>query len=501
MLSNIKKPTFLIYDYETFGLNPALDRPAQFASIRVNNSLCPVEKKEVFFCQIPNDYLPNPESVLITGITPYDTLSNGLLEPQFAYQISQKFNVPNTCILGYNNISFDDEFSRNIFYRNFYDPYKWSYHHGNSRWDLLPVLRAFYSLYPTGIQWPINSKKKVSFRLTDLTLANSIQHLNAHDATSDIFATLEIMKLIKYTQPQLFQFLYNHRTKNQLQKIINLNSMKPLIHISNKINNKYNNFIHFLLPITLHPNNHNVLITYNLLNKLDILWNLNINTLYQNIKDNQQCIYNLLKQIPLQLIRLNSCPIFIPITVLQENNNIFKYTSELLSDYQNHLKNLHEIKQKINYTHLQQKIKSFYVIIESYLNKIKNKLSTHVDNQLYNGFFQYSDCRIIKQIRNITDVQKLSTIHINSNSNDNRLKSLLFFYRSRNFPHTLNSEEKKIWTTYKKNMLLNQDKYKNYLHHINYLLFNQNNIKKINLLSSLKKYYTYFYNIIINDNI
>ncbi|XNM88044.1 hypothetical protein ACLK18_11460 [Escherichia coli] len=57
-------------------------------------------------------------------------------------------------ILGYNNVRFDDEVTRNVFYRNFYDPYAWSWQHDNSRWDLLDVMRACYALRPEGINWP-----------------------------------------------------------------------------------------------------------------------------------------------------------------------------------------------------------------------------------------------------------------------------------------------------------------------------------------------------------
>ncbi|ADV33848.1 exodeoxyribonuclease I [Candidatus Blochmanniella vafra str. BVAF] len=485
------QPNFFIYDYETFGLNPALDRPAQFAGIRVDDKLCPIAKKEIFFCQIPHDYLPNPESVLTTGITPQYTLQYGLTESEFAYRIFNIFNKPNTCIVGYNNINFDDEFTRHTFYRNFCDPYLWAYNHGNSRWDLLPILRAYYSLYPEKIYWPINNKNKISFRLIDLTYANHIEHLNVHDAMSDVYATLEIMKLTQKTHPYFFQFLYNHRTKDQLKKIINFDFIDPLIFISNTINDTYNNFIKFLAPISWHPNNKNILIAYDLNSKPDLLLNLNINKLYQNLYQGTQNLSDLFKQIPLQLIKLNSCPILIPIHLIKKEN-IFYYKNSLFSYYQYCLKNLNFIQTNINHTYLKNKIKTFYTTIESYFKLKQTYQKVHVDNQLYFKFFNFSDRQLINKIRN-TNIQQLSKIKINST--DTRLKLLFFFYKARNFPYSLNVKEQKSWLDYKR-LLLQQSKFQNYLTNIDNLLLHQNNLIQINLLHKLKQYYKHYLNTI-----
>jgi exodeoxyribonuclease-1 len=59
---------------------------------------------------------------MITGITPQEALAKGDNEAAFARRIHDLFTVPQTCIVGYNNVRFDDEVTRNIFYRNFYDP-------------------------------------------------------------------------------------------------------------------------------------------------------------------------------------------------------------------------------------------------------------------------------------------------------------------------------------------------------------------------------------------
>lgn len=486
-----EQPTFFIYDYETFGLNPALDRPAQFAGIRINYTLHIIEKIHIMYCRIPDDYMPNPQSVLITGITPQFTIYQGVTESEFAYRIFNIFNVPNTCIIGYNNIHFDDEFSRNIFYRNFCDPYSWAYQNGNSRWDLLPILRTFYSLCPQHIQWPINIHNQTSFRLTDITHINSIKHKHAHSATSDVYATLEIIKLLKTTQPQLFEFLYNHRTKNQLKKIIDLDQKNPLLYISNYINKKNKNFINIIAPITWHPTNKNILVAYNLSNNIDNLLNFDTDIIHKKLYDGQSTIYDVLNTISLQLIQLNRCPILIPIHFFIKKNNIFDCTKDILSKYQYNLNNFNILKIKIN-KNIYLKINKLCTIIELYIHNKKLHHQIHVDNQLYDKFFNNHDQKIIKKIRN-TNIENLKKI--NCKGIDTRLESLLFFYRARNFSYTLNHHETKKWINYKKNILFKTQKYKDYIETINILLSFQNNSKNIKLLLLLKKHYQYICNI------
>lgn len=105
----------MFHDYETFGTHPALDRPAQFAAIRTDNEFNVIGEPEVFYCKPADDYLPQPGAVLITGITPQEARAKGENEATFAARIHSLFTVPKTCILGYNNVRFDDEVTRNVF--------------------------------------------------------------------------------------------------------------------------------------------------------------------------------------------------------------------------------------------------------------------------------------------------------------------------------------------------------------------------------------------------
>ncbi|HHU88737.1 MAG: exodeoxyribonuclease I [Sphaerochaetaceae bacterium] len=215
-----KKETFFWYDLETFGLDSRHDRIAQFAGIRTDSNLLEVGEPVILYCRLSDDYLPDPLSCLITHITPNKTAEKGITESDFMGQINDLFSEPNTCAVGYNSLRFDDEFIRNGLFRNFIDPYKREYEKGNSRWDILDLMRAAHDLRPTGIVWPIKENGLPSFKLTDLTEANSISHLHAHDALSDVRATIEMARLVKLHQPNLFKYYLTLRNKQSVKNLL-----------------------------------------------------------------------------------------------------------------------------------------------------------------------------------------------------------------------------------------------------------------------------------------
>ena len=80
-------------------------------------------------------------------------MDKGLPEPKFIARIYRELATPGTCGVGYNSIRFDDEVTRHALYRNFYDPYQREWKNGNSRWDILDMLRLTRALRPDGIEW------------------------------------------------------------------------------------------------------------------------------------------------------------------------------------------------------------------------------------------------------------------------------------------------------------------------------------------------------------
>ncbi|SUP82011.1 exodeoxyribonuclease I [Yersinia wautersii] len=430
-----KQPTFYIHDYETFGQRPALDRPAQFAGVRTDLDFNIVEEPLVIYCKPADDYLPQPEAVMITGITPQHALANGVNEAEFSRQIHQAFSVPGTCILGYNNIRFDDEVSRNIFYRNFYDPYAYSWQGGNSRWDLLDVMRACYALRPEGIVWPENDDGLPSFKLEHLTKANGVEHLQAHDAMSDVYATIAMAKLVKQAQPRLFDYLYQHRSKHKINALIDIAEMTPLVHVSGMFGAARGN-TSWVAPLAWHPENKNAVIMCDLAGDMSPLLELDSDTLRERLYTRRDKLQAQESAIPIKLVHINKCPVLAPAkTLLPENAN------RLGIDRQRCLQNLQLLRQN---PQVREKVVALFAQAEPFA------VADDVDTQLYNGFFSDADRATMKIIQQ-TEPQNLPALDLTFQ--DPRLEALLFRFRARNYPNTLNDSEQQRWLQHRREAL------------------------------------------------
>ncbi|UUE59335.1 exodeoxyribonuclease I [Pectobacterium aroidearum] len=426
------QPTFFIHDYETFGKHPARDRPAQFAGVRTDMDFNIIGEPLVIYCRPSDDYLPEPEAVMITGITPQVALAKGVNEAEFARQIHDAFSVPGTCIMGYNNIRFDDEVSRNIFYRNFYDPYAYSWQNGNSRWDLLDALRACYALRPEGIIWPENNDGLPSFRLEHLTKANGISHEQAHDAMSDVYATIAMAKLFKQAQPKLFEYLFTLRNKNKISALIDIPQMKPLVHVSGMFGAARSN-TSWVVPLAWHPDNRNAVIMCDLAGDMTPLLELDSETLRERLYTRRDALEPDQSAVPLKLVHINKCPVLAPANTLRPED-----AERLGIDRQRCLDNLALLR---NNTSVREKVVELFAEAPAFV------ASDDVDLRLYDGFFGDADRMAMKIIQE-TAPQNLPALDLTFA--DNRLEPLLFRYRARNFPGTLDDREQQRWLQHRR---------------------------------------------------
>lgn len=472
MENSTNQPTFYFHDYETFGINPALDRPAQFAGVRTDSDFNIIEEPLVIYCQIAQDYLPDPEAVLITGITPQKTNQNGICEAEFTKLIHQEFSRPNTCILGYNNIRFDDEVTRNILYRNFYDPYAYSWRNGNSRWDLLDVVRACYALRPEGINWPTNDSGFPSFRLEDLTKANNIEHEHAHDAMSDVYATIAMAKLIKQAHPKLFNYFFNLRNKNRVAELIDIANMTPIIHVSGMLGSHRGNMT-LVSPIAWHPMQKNAVIVCDLSGDIDSLITLPVETIREKLYTKTEDLEIDEQRIPLKLIHINKCPIVAPLsTLLPDNAKRFNL------DKQKCLINQQRLLE--NQNALQSKMYELFNVSNEYSNN-----NIDVDAQIYADFLNGQDLLKCETIRS-TSPHLLDSLSLNFD--DSRLAKLFFRYKARNYPQTLTEQELRIWQDHCRDKL-NPHKIQDYLQTLEQ--FAEIYIQQPEKLGLLKQLYQY----------
>jgi len=111
--------SFYWHDYETFGVDPQRDRAVQFAGIRTDFDFNIIGEPLVIYCKPADDTLPQPEACCVTGITPQLAAEKGKPEAEFIALIHEQMAQADTCTLGYNNLRFDDEVTRNLLYLTF----------------------------------------------------------------------------------------------------------------------------------------------------------------------------------------------------------------------------------------------------------------------------------------------------------------------------------------------------------------------------------------------
>lgn len=433
------QPSLLWHDYETWGVSPKVDKPSQFAGIRTDLDLNIIGEPEMFYCQPPQDYLPHPEACLVTGITPQKAQREGLTEAEFATKINTLFSVPNTCVAGYNNIRFDDEVSRYLFYRNFFDPYAREWQNGNSRWDIIDMIRACYALRPEGINWPTverDGEQVVSFRLELLTQANGISHESAHDAMSDVYATIAMAKLIKEKQPKLYDFIFNLKNKKQVAELLNVADMTPVVHTSSKISSMHG-CTSWFAPISYHPVNKNAVICIDLAQNIEPLLSLTSEEIKERLYTRHDDLAPDEKPIPVKLIHINKCPIVAPAkTLLPENAERLAIPRDYC------LENLAVLKK---HAELRDKLSDVFATSDF------DNTDVDAEHALYGGsFFSHSDKAQMDILRGLSPEQLANHPF---NFQDDRLPVLLTRYRARNYPHTLSVEEQQHWQQYCQNKL------------------------------------------------
>ncbi len=304
--------TFYFFDLETSGFSARADRIMQFAGQRTDTDLNAIGEPDNIFIKITPDILPQPDAVLVHGITPQQTINEGISEPEFTRYLTSKVSTPRTIMVGYNNLRFDNEFIRFTLWRNFHDAYEWSWKEGCSTWDLLDLVRMARALRPEGIEWPFAPDGKPSNKLELLSSVNKLDHSNAHDALSDVKASLGMARLVKLKQPKLFNYLLDHRSKNNVIPIIK--PARPIVYTSGRYPGDY--FKTAIVAMAAELPNQSGALMYDLRLDPDEFTGLDVAELTERWKARgEDAAY-----FPVKLLQYNKCPAIAPTQVLAANN-------------------------------------------------------------------------------------------------------------------------------------------------------------------------------------
>ena len=423
--------TFFFYDLETSGLNPRQDRIMQFAGQRTDMNLEPIGEPYNMLVTLNDDTLPSPDALMVTGITPQKTVEEGYTEAQFARMLSEEIFTPDTIAVGFNNIRFDDEFIRHLLWRNFHDPYEWSWKDGRSRWDLLDVVRLTRALRPEGVKWPLDDKGEPSNRLELITSANGIAHENAHDALADVTALIAVTKLIKQKQPQLYDYLLKMRDKKVVQQLVNVDDKKPFVYASGRYDKE---FAKTTVAFPLTTSRNGGVVVYDLRYDPTPFVGLSAEELLAKIFaswDERQA--EDFVKLPVKELQYNRCPAVAPLGVLEQGDGWQKISLDLktVQKYQNIL---------LNHPDFAEKLRTIFE------NKPAFKKLPDPEAQLYDGFLNDRDRLRVEAVRN-ADERELADFH--PEFQDERLAPLLLHYKARNFPRSLSEDDLVHWETWR----------------------------------------------------
>lgn len=423
--------TFYWHDYETWGEVPAVDRPSQFAGVRTDTELNPVGEPLMIYCRPPEDLLPKPMACLVTGLSPFAVQRKGLSEREFVARIHQELSVPGTCGVGYNSIRFDDEVTRYSLYRNFYDPYEREWKAGNSRWDIIDVVRMTRALRPEGIEWPNYEDGTPCFRLEALTAANGLEHGAAHDALSDVYATIALARLIKRRQPKLFDYAYKLRHKQFVARQLDIDALKPVLHISSMFPSAQGNAA-LVVPLAYHPKNKNSVISFNLSQSPQMLLDEPAEVLAERLFIATEDLPEGQTRLALKEIHLNKSPMVLPVSMLDEaTGQRLGLDRARCEAHWLQLRNL----SLVELTALRAKLAKLYQLSEF-------APRSDVDAMLYEGFLNDRDRLLAAKVR---DADGDSLRDGQFDFHDPRLPELLWRYRARNFPESLTDTERRQW--------------------------------------------------------
>ncbi|RLA36562.1 MAG: exodeoxyribonuclease I [Gammaproteobacteria bacterium] len=424
--------TFYWHDYETTGIDLARDRPLQFAGLRTDLDLNPIGEPLTLFCQPATDMLPAPEACLITGITPQRARDEGVCEAEFIDRILAELARPDTCALGYNTLRFDDEVTRHALYRNLHDPYAREWRDGNSRWDLIDLVRTIHALRPEGIEWPRREDGTPSFRLEELTAANNLEHGPAHDALADVRGTLALARLLRARQPRLWDYLFNMRRKQVVWRLLDLDGMTPLVHVSGRYP-AARGCLAVVAPVARHPQNPNAVIVLDLATDPACFDGLDSDAIAERVFTAVDALPDGVERIPLKQVKVNRCPVLAPLKVLRPDD-----AARLGIDMASCERHLETLRQQPD---LAQRVAAAFA-------PPGGPVPDDPDDQLYAGPFLGDDDR-----RRLAAVRMRPPTKLGDplpSFDDPRLPEMVFRYGARNWPESLDATARADWEAFRR---------------------------------------------------
>ena len=432
--------SFFFYDLETSGFSPRYDRIMQFAGRRTDTKLRPIGEPVNVLVKLTDDILPSPGAILTTHITPQQTLMDGITEPEFCSFFLDEIARPDTIMVGYNNVRFDDEFMRHTLWRNFRDPYEWAWSEGRSRWDLLDVTRFVRALRPDGINWPNkeltddktgNTVLVPTVNLVDMARLNGFENQNAHDALADVDALINLAKLLRDKQPKMWDYLLAHRDKRSAAEVIRPDNPVPFVYTSGRY------------PSSNEKTSAAIVIARGKSPASMLVWDLRYSVEQFAGWSDRELAANLTAgyderrrdgfvALPIKEMGLNKCPAVAPLGTLDaaSQERIHLRMDEIT-------RNLHSLRNGRDFIER---------LVKAWSNKPAYPRSGDVEGQLYDSFTPDDDKT---KLRLVAAAGEKDLADLHPEFTDDRLSKLLLRYKARQFPRSLTESEQRQWEQYR----------------------------------------------------
>ena len=392
---------YVFYDFETTGLDTKFSQPIQIAAIAVDEDFNQIDDPINVRCRLKDGVIPNPSALLVHKV-PIDILKNEQSFYSMMDFIYNKFSSWGPAIfIGYNSIRFDEEVLRSSFFQSLYDPYLTNTNN-NTRTDLFKIILGLSSLDENILNIPMNEKNKPSYKLENIAKNNNIEHLSAHDALSDVYATIGIAKIIKEKSPAYW---------NECMKISSHKKMMEYL-ISDDYffaaseHSAANLTFKPISLLTANPNNQKELAFFDLENDPKKYCDSSVSGIISLIESKQKIV---------RLYQSNKSPIIISASFLRSKNllsdkedNIFKERSELI-------KNNDSFINKLN-----------HALVERYEDfQITRSPSDFLEEQIYNGeFYSSEDKQRISRFKQCNDPEE--KLSISKDFKDRRLREICY---------------------------------------------------------------------------
>jgi exodeoxyribonuclease-1 len=251
---------------------------------------------------------------------------------------------------------------------------------------------------------------------------------------SDVHATIAVARLIKTTQPKLFDFCFGLHKKDRVMTELGLPTTlinaKPFLHISGMFAPE-RGCLALMWPLAMHPGNKNELLAWDLAHDPSELAGLNAAQIRLRLFSKTADLPTGMSRLPVKSIHLNKSP------MVMRNINV-------LSDAMAQRWGVDKAAQS-RHAEIARDLPDMSAIWADVFKR-EAAAPVDVDEDLYGGFVGNADRRRLNDLRQ-RNAQELASAR--PNFDDARLGELLWRYRARNFPQSLTAEELQRWDAHR----------------------------------------------------